>query len=163
MGDYFAGFVDEEARALGLTLDDVRAWHRQPETRAVAEGQASDASIHSRSHRAPRAGPPRRLRAAPDGGRRAPRRDGATVRRHAAARRGFDNALGFIQSALEPPTSKAAYLHGSFGSGKSHFMAVLHLLLKGNRGRARFPSSRPSSRRTTPGARDASSCSCRIT
>lgn len=26
MGDYFAGFVDEEARALGFTLDDVRAW-----------------------------------------------------------------------------------------------------------------------------------------
>ena len=43
----------------------------------------------------------------------------------------FDNALGFIRSALQPPTSKAAYLHGSFGSGKSHFMAVLHLLLKG--------------------------------
>src|SRR6202163_1210170 len=44
----------------------------------------------------------------------------------------FDNALGFIRSALQPPTSKAAYLHGSFGSGKSHFMAVLHLLLAGN-------------------------------
>src|ERR1700681_2056058 len=42
----------------------------------------------------------------------------------------FDNALGFIRSALQPPTSKAAYLHGSFGSGKSHFMAVLHLLLQ---------------------------------
>jgi hypothetical protein len=26
MGDYFAGFVDEETRALGLTLDAVRAW-----------------------------------------------------------------------------------------------------------------------------------------
>jgi hypothetical protein len=26
MGDYFAGFVDEETRALGFTLDDVRAW-----------------------------------------------------------------------------------------------------------------------------------------
>jgi hypothetical protein len=26
MGEYFAGFVDEEARALGFTLDDVRAW-----------------------------------------------------------------------------------------------------------------------------------------
>ena len=29
-------------------------------------------------------------------------------------------------------TSKAAYLHGSFGSGKSHFMAVLNLLLDNN-------------------------------
>lgn len=44
----------------------------------------------------------------------------------------FDNALTFIRSALESHTSKASYLHGSFGSGKSHFMAVLHLLLQGN-------------------------------
>src|SRR5262249_39692369 len=29
-------------------------------------------------------------------------------------------------------TSKASYLHGSFGSGKSHFMAILHLILEGN-------------------------------
>src|SRR6476659_1536043 len=42
----------------------------------------------------------------------------------------FDNALGFIRSALDGRNSKAAYLHGSFGSGKSHFMAVLHLLLQ---------------------------------
>jgi hypothetical protein len=44
----------------------------------------------------------------------------------------FDNALNFIKSALEGNTSKATYLHGSFGSGKSHFMAVLHLILQGN-------------------------------
>jgi hypothetical protein len=42
----------------------------------------------------------------------------------------FDNALGFIASALREDSSKAAYLDGSFGSGKSHFMAVLHLLLQ---------------------------------
>src|SRR5262249_46964188 len=42
----------------------------------------------------------------------------------------FDGALGLIGSALEARSSKAAYLHGSFGSGKSHFMAVLHLLLR---------------------------------
>src|SRR3954454_7175729 len=42
----------------------------------------------------------------------------------------FDNALGFIKSSVETGSSKAAYLHGSFGSGKSHFMAVLHLLLQ---------------------------------
>jgi uncharacterized protein YeaO (DUF488 family) len=41
----------------------------------------------------------------------------------------FDEALGLIRSALEGRTSKAVYLHGSFGSGKSHFMAVLHALL----------------------------------
>lgn len=41
----------------------------------------------------------------------------------------FDRALGLIKSALEDKQSKAAFLDGSFGSGKSHFMAVLHLLL----------------------------------
>lgn len=44
----------------------------------------------------------------------------------------FKNALGFIQQAVQSGSSKAAYLHGSFGSGKSHFMAVLNLLLAGN-------------------------------
>ncbi|MFE8936537.1 phage resistance protein [Streptomyces sp. NPDC007872] len=43
----------------------------------------------------------------------------------------FDEALGLIKAALDGHTSKAAYLHGSFGSGKSHFMAVLHALLRG--------------------------------
>ena len=33
---------------------------------------------------------------------------------------------------MQGRTSKATYLHGSFGSGKSHFMAVLHLILQGN-------------------------------
>lgn len=42
----------------------------------------------------------------------------------------FDAALGLIKSAVEGNSSKGAYLHGSFGSGKSHFMAVLHLLLQ---------------------------------
>lgn len=42
----------------------------------------------------------------------------------------FGQALTFIRSALDAGTSKAAYLHGSFGAGKSHFMAVLLLLLE---------------------------------
>jgi hypothetical protein len=42
----------------------------------------------------------------------------------------FDQALSLIKSALETRSSKGAYLHGSFGSGKSHFMAVLTLLLQ---------------------------------
>jgi hypothetical protein len=46
--------------------------------------------------------------------------------------RSFDDALGLIRSAVEGSTSKAAYLHGSFGSGKSHFMAILYLLLHHN-------------------------------
>lgn len=44
----------------------------------------------------------------------------------------FDNALSFVASALSAQQSKAAFLHGSFGSGKSHFMAVLNLILEGH-------------------------------
>ena len=44
----------------------------------------------------------------------------------------FDDALSFVRGAIEGRTSKATYLHGSFGSGKSHFMAMLHLILQGN-------------------------------
>jgi hypothetical protein len=44
----------------------------------------------------------------------------------------FDDALGFIKSAVDAANSKACYLHGSFGAGKSHYMAVLHLLLQHN-------------------------------
>ena len=44
----------------------------------------------------------------------------------------FDEALDLIKAALDSRSSKAAYLHGSFGSGKSHFMAVLYALLARN-------------------------------
>src|SRR4051794_2800812 len=43
----------------------------------------------------------------------------------------FDDALNFVRGAVSGNTSKATYLHGSFGSGKSHFMAILHLILQG--------------------------------
>ncbi|HEY3006232.1 MAG TPA: hypothetical protein VGJ44_28045 [Kribbellaceae bacterium] len=41
----------------------------------------------------------------------------------------FDQALGLVESALRGQESRAAFLSGSFGSGKSHFMAVLYALL----------------------------------
>jgi len=44
----------------------------------------------------------------------------------------FDQALGLIKSGVETSSSRAAYLDGSFGSGKSHFMAVLHAILRGD-------------------------------
>ncbi|MFJ9086590.1 phage resistance protein [Streptomyces sp. NPDC102384] len=44
----------------------------------------------------------------------------------------FEDALSLIKSAVDGQSSKAAYLHGSFGSGKSHFMAVLYALLSGH-------------------------------
>ena len=44
----------------------------------------------------------------------------------------FDAALTMVKTALQMRTSRGSYLHGSFGSGKSHFMAFLHLLLGGD-------------------------------
>lgn len=44
----------------------------------------------------------------------------------------FDRALGLIKSAVETNASRAAYLDGSFGSGKSHFLAVLYAILSGD-------------------------------
>ncbi len=55
----------------------------------------------------------------------------------------FDQALDLIRSALESNTSKGAYLHGSFGSGKSHFMAVLTLLLQHNAEARSIPELAP--------------------
>lgn len=55
----------------------------------------------------------------------------------------FDAALSFIGSAVQNRTSKASYLHGSFGSGKSHFMAVLHLILQGNSAARGIPELAP--------------------
>jgi len=55
----------------------------------------------------------------------------------------FDDALGMIRSSIQGHTSKAAYLHGSFGSGKSHFMAVLYLLLQQNVAARSIPELAP--------------------
>lgn len=40
------------------------------------------------------------------------------------------DALSFVHSAVTSNSSKMTYLNGSFGSGKSHFMAVLNLVLQ---------------------------------
>jgi hypothetical protein len=47
-------------------------------------------------------------------------------------KRDFATALGLVGQAVETGRSQAAFLHGSFGSGKSHFMAVLHEILLRN-------------------------------
>lgn len=44
----------------------------------------------------------------------------------------FRDALQLVRSAFENTSSRGAFVHGSFGAGKSHFMAVLHMLLTGN-------------------------------
>jgi hypothetical protein len=52
----------------------------------------------------------------------------------------FHQALGLVGAALSDSRSKAAYVHGSFGSGKSHFMALLSLLLSGAEEAWRIPA-----------------------
>lgn len=42
----------------------------------------------------------------------------------------FDHALGVVADAAISGTSRGAFLAGTFGSGKSHFMSVLHALLR---------------------------------
>ena len=42
----------------------------------------------------------------------------------------FDTALGLVAEGISSGISRGAFLTGSFGSGKSHFMAVLHALLQ---------------------------------
>ncbi len=41
----------------------------------------------------------------------------------------LDHALDMVRGAVQNHGSRATYVHGSFGSGKSHFMAVVSLLL----------------------------------
>ena len=47
-----------------------------------------------------------------------------------ALRESFDTALGLVGESLRSGISRGAFLSGSFGSGKSHFMAVLYALLE---------------------------------
>lgn len=56
-----------------------------------------------------------------------------------ALRDAFDRALALVGSALRDGRSQASYLHGSFGSGKSHFMALLSLLIEGSEEAWRVP------------------------
>ncbi len=51
----------------------------------------------------------------------------------------FDKALDLVAGALRDGRSRAAFLQGSFGSGKSHFMALLSLLLQGDEYAWRIP------------------------
>jgi hypothetical protein len=44
----------------------------------------------------------------------------------------FDTALGLVAESMTSGVSRGAFLTGSFGSGKSHFMAILHALLRHN-------------------------------
>lgn len=51
----------------------------------------------------------------------------------------FQDALDLTQEAVLGKVSRGAYIHGSFGAGKSQFMGVLSLLLGGHEGAWRVP------------------------
>lgn len=51
----------------------------------------------------------------------------------------FGEGLKLVKSALARGNAKGAFIHGSFGAGKSHYMAVMHLLLTGNAGARALP------------------------
>lgn len=56
-----------------------------------------------------------------------------------AVRKSFEEALGGIAAAVQGQERRGYFLHGTFGSGKSHFMAILHLILTGNKDALSIP------------------------
>ncbi|WP_371588584.1 PglY protein [Streptomyces virginiae] len=52
-------------------------------------------------------------------------------------------ALNIVQESVRDGSSNAAYLHGSFGSGKSHFMTVLHAILSNHSAARAKPRLQP--------------------
>lgn len=57
--------------------------------------------------------------------------------------RAYKQALELIGACLRDGRSEAVYLHGSFGAGKSHFMALLSLLLRGEPDAWAIPELKP--------------------
>lgn len=51
----------------------------------------------------------------------------------------YGDALDSLASALATGGDRGSFVHGSFGSGKSHFMAILHLLIAGDAGARALP------------------------
>ncbi|MGH3924659.1 MAG: PglY protein, partial [Pseudonocardiaceae bacterium] len=58
-------------------------------------------------------------------------------------RQAFSKALGIVRAAVRGGSSYAAYLHGSFGSGKSHFLTVLHAILNNDPAARAKPGLQP--------------------
>jgi hypothetical protein len=56
-----------------------------------------------------------------------------------AIRDAIDGALGLVKTAIDTGRSHAAYIQGSFGSGKSHFMAIVSLLVDNSDAAWRVP------------------------
>lgn len=62
----------------------------------------------------------------------------------------FDRALSLVTTAVADQRSKAAFLHASFGAGKTAMMAVLHLLLNADPAARAVPELAPVVARYAP-------------
>ncbi len=62
----------------------------------------------------------------------------------------FDQALNLVAAAVRDDQSRAAFLSGSFGSGKSHFMAMLYALLGHDPSARAIPELQPAIARHDP-------------
>lgn len=58
-------------------------------------------------------------------------------------REAFAKALTIVRAGVRDGHSHAAYLHGSFGSGKSHFLTVLHAVLNNHAAARAKPGLQP--------------------
>lgn len=58
-------------------------------------------------------------------------------------RAAFGEAMSIVRAAVRDGSSHAAYLHGSFGSGKSHFLTVLHAILNNSPAARAKPAVQP--------------------
>ena len=133
VGDAYADFLRQQLAELGLTEDELRAWRPAEPTRGRRRQGGGGVTTPLRDlieipERVFKGDFVLRLGEGVEDEHAAQTVDQYVVTPQLA--RCFDEALGLIGAALEANSSKAAYLHGSFGSGKSHFMAVLHLLLR---------------------------------
>ena len=136
-GVSLAAFCREQltARAaqVGKTLEELAAGGPLPAARGRTGKECDMSDAAARRPRHPGAGGGRGLRAAADRQHRARARSPRTVDEYVvtpALAEAFDAALGLVAEALTSGVSRGAFLTGSFGSGKSHFMAILHALLR---------------------------------
>ena len=131
-----ADYLDEELRGrahqVGMTLDQLRAWRPQPRHPGPqAKGNTVSVLLRDVIDIPERAGAEDYvLRLTESVGHEAARRTLEEYVVTDALADAFDTALGLVAEGITSGTSRGAFLTGSFGSGKSHFMAVLHALLQ---------------------------------
>ena len=151
LGTYFSEFAEAQCQELGFSPQEVFAWQPPARARRAARKRAKQNDRHCATYSIC----PERVNPGdfvlklsdvvdhPD----AALKDYVVTDQLA---RCFDDAMGLVESAITSHESKATYLHGSFGAGKSHFMAVLYLLLARQRCGAVAGKARPGRHQAQP-------------